>query len=397
MASKTGKLVLMGAVTGMLMAGCQTQPLATAGASAGATGGYGLLGAKRGYDDGHRDCDRHGRSHQDKDCDRYGGRGDRDRDCGPGQAQTPPPAGCDAPFAVHVRTGWDLSGSTNRVTGDAYVGDDFKVRGNRNAVTGDAYVKDQFDSNDNRHDIDRKRTGVVAPMTVGPNEFQATRSFTGDVDLDKLAVRGVIPPGVYVTTGKFKLSGKGTTGQVTLIAPEIHISGHSNRLTPYVRNVLAVTDAMHLAGNSNSLTGLLDVTNEMKWSGHENALTGVLQSGSFQWSGSQNTIQGQDLGYCAPRPSTRPSATPTPTPTPSATATPTPTPTPTATPVPTPSPTATPTLPPEETPTPVPTPTPPTPSPAPTATPTATPVPTPSATETPSPTPTKTVDPGVEG
>lgn len=370
MASKTGKLVLTGAVTGMLMAGCQTQPLASLGVSAGqsASGGtYSVLGNK------HR-----------------GG-----NDCGPGQAPTAPGAGdCEAPFAVHVRTGWDLSGSTNRVTGDAYVGDDFKVRGNQNAVTGDAYVRDQFDEKGNRHDIDRRRTGVVAPMSVNPSEFQATRTFTGDVDLDKLAVKGVIPSGVYVTTGKFKLSGKGTTGNVTLIAPEIHIAGNSNRLTPYVRNVLAVTDAMHLSGNSNSLTGLLDVTNEMKWSGHENVLTGVLQAGSFQWSGSQNAIKGQDLGYCAPKP---PSAAPDQTVTPEPIATPTPTPTPTATPVPTPTPTATPTLPPEVTPSPVPTPTPPTPSPDPTATPTATPVPTPSATETPSPTPTRTVDPGVEG
>ncbi|MFN3431508.1 MAG: hypothetical protein ACK46X_16340, partial [Candidatus Sericytochromatia bacterium] len=377
MASKTGKLVLTGAVTGMLMAGCQTQPLASLGvsAAAGGQGGYSVLGNKN----------------------KRGG-----NDCGPGQTPTAPGAGdCEAPFAVHVRTGWDLSGSTNRVTGDAYVGDDFKVRGNRNAVTGDAYVKDQFDSNDNRHDIDRKRTGAVAPMNVGPHEFQASPglSFKGDVDLNKLAVNGVLPSGVYVTTGTFKLSGKGFRGNVTLIGREIHISGHSNRLTPFVRNVLAVTDSMHLAGNSNSLTGLVDVTHEMKWSGHQNELAGVLQAGSFQWSGSQNAIKGQDMGYCAPQPAPTQPVSPEPvsTPTPAATATPTPPPTPSATPVPTPTPTATPTVPPVTPVSPAPTPTPPTPSPDPTATPTATPTTPATPTWTPTPTPAVTVDPGAEG
>lgn len=324
MASKTGKLVLAGAVTGALMAGCGTQPLKPVGMALGASD------ASSGYD---------------VLC--YNGK--------PSARPTSTPGDCNTPLAVYVHDNWDVSGSSNSVNGIVHVNDDFKLRGNRNSATKTEIV-DSFDSNNNRHSVNPQlhSRAYDTPVKVDPREFTPTVFVNGDLDLNKYAVNGTIKPGIYVATGKISLSGKGYTGKVTLIANEIHISGNSNALKPFTRNVLALATDVQISGNSNNLTGLLQVRDELKWSGHQNKLTGAAETGSFDWSGSDNQITHQDADYCAP--------SPTPSPTPDATVSANASPgtqieaSPSADPAPTPTPSATPT--PVDTPTPVPTPTP---------------------------------------
>jgi hypothetical protein len=173
---------------------------------------------------------------------------------------------------------------------------------------------------------------------------------------------------------------------VTFIANSVQFAGNNMALTPAAGNLLAYAtggaNAIHIAGNGGTFKGLcVAKSGEFQLTGHNNTLTGMVMVDTFKISGSNNTIDFEDLGYC-PAPTATPTATPTAEPTATPTATPTvaPTATPTATPIATPTPEATPS-----------------PSPSPTEKPNAPPGPegnpTPEPDPTPVPTPTPTDNP----
>lgn len=340
MASKTGKLIL-GSATAMMIAACQTGPL-TNGPSLGVDrqaqgGAYGVMA--------------------ESTC-------------------------LNKPYAVFARSTADFhfTGARNTIVGDTHTNGQLKMAGNNDTIRGTSEAARGYFVKGNRNSAGTP--GSTAIDNVWPLDVAlpaATFTYTGDVTL-----KGKLQPGVYRATGKITVTGQGTSGDgVTFIAASVQFAGNNMALTPAAGNLLAYAtggaNAIHIAGNGGTFKGLcVAKSGEFQLTGHNNTLTGMVMVDTFKLSGSNNTIDFEDLGYC---PTATPTATPTaePTPTPEPTATPTPTPTPTAEPTPTPEPTATakPNAPPgpEGNPTPAPTPTPvPTPVPTPEPTPTPEPV-----------------------
>src|SRR5579884_4228191 len=67
---------------------------------------------------------------------------------------------------------------------------------------------------------------------------------------------GTIPSGVYCATSSITISGYGISGNVTLIAPTVAISGNNNNLTPYTKNLLIYqTGSAPLSISGNNMEG----------------------------------------------------------------------------------------------------------------------------------------------
>lgn len=386
MASKTGKLMLSGAVTAALAAGCQTQPLSTSPSLAldrAGQDGYSVLGK--------------------------GGKG-KHAQGGGSESSTAATAGdcLEQPYAVFARSEselFHLTGARNVIEGDVHTNDMLKMAGNNDVITGAGEAVDGYFIKGKSNTIGSQPATTVEsyPLTISPDSLtgDVVLDVQGDVNLNDRpevwAAKGVLKSGIYRATGAIILPKNGVTGTVTFVAQRIQLPGKNHTLTAYSGGVLGFatgggSNTIHLSGNSNTYAGLFAAPNgAFQMTGHQNEVSGMIMADTFKMSGSNNTIKFADHGYCTPagpeEPTPTPSAEATPEPTPEPTASPIPTPTPTGEPTPEPDPVESPAPSPslEPTPSPTTTPLPASPEPSPTTAPTMAPTPTPEPTLKPRP------------
>ena len=142
-------------------------------------------------------------------------------------------------------------------------------------------------------------TGAL-PVTFSTGDFQTfTFSFVGDVDLNSKnevwldGPHTQLKPGVYYTTGNFTLSNNDVSGQVTLIARDILISGASSRLTPFKDGVLLFATgnsptgiAVEITGGDATWTGIVYAPAEkVKITAFRFFLDGSVFTDGFDWGG----------------------------------------------------------------------------------------------------------------
>jgi cytoskeletal protein CcmA (bactofilin family) len=283
---KTQRIILAGSMASMLaLVGCQSgvSPIgATLGLGAQSSNSYGLLGAA-------------------------------DAACAAERFTV---------FAHASNDDVDISGSQNKIIGSLHTNDVLKVRGNNDYIKGTAEASHGFNVKGAVADKQVPNAPTVAdfPVAIDVEQIPVDHFFQGDVTLTG-ELRGV-----YRATGKITV--QKARGEVTLIADAIQFAGNGSNLTAEYGHLLAVAtgsgnNALHLAGSQNLLCGAIAATKgQFQMTGHQNEIHGLVEAEHVKIAGSQNLIQGAQLGLC-PTPAPTPvAATPSPSPTPDATPSP---------------------------------------------------------------------------
>lgn len=184
-----------------------------------------------------------------------------------------------------------ITGNSNRVVGNAHSNGGLKIRGSRNTVTGALTYRTGC-----RADV-KGLTATAAGLQADPlahltpAHFPCTFSRSGSWDL-----RGQLDPGVYCATGTIKLSGSNVSGDVTLVADRIEISGSYVNLTPNRLGVVAwatgTGDAVKVSGSNSTIGGIVYAPNgkaAISGSGHT---LGSIVASTIKLSGNGSTVQG---------------------------------------------------------------------------------------------------------
>jgi subtilisin family serine protease len=188
----------------------------------------------------------------------------------------------------------DLSGSSNSVTGNVHSNGGLKFSGSKNTVSGTLTYRTGCRAS--VKGLTATATGLQTdPLAhLTPAHFPCTFSRSGSWDLK--ASGGQLAPGVYCATGTIKLSASKVSGDVTLVANRIEISGSDVDLTPNRLGVLAwatgTGDAVKVSGSKSTFGGIVYAPNgKAEFSGSDLTLGSIVAS-TIKLSGSGSTAQG---------------------------------------------------------------------------------------------------------
>jgi hypothetical protein len=213
------------------------------------------------------------------------------------------------PTVLCVGQSVTVSGSKKAVVGNMVVKGTVTVSGSDNMFAGDLTAGSVVVSgNNNTFDALRKGTAgscgfALSPASFAPYDFV----FTGDTNLSNVPAvwedqaKKQLKPGVYFVDGTLELSGSEVTGQVTLIARRIVLSGSKGTLSARRNGVLllaiggAAPEAIRISGSDQLLVGVLYAQQgDIRLSGSKNLLDGALLTpnagGDLEASGSENSI-----------------------------------------------------------------------------------------------------------
>ncbi len=185
----------------------------------------------------------------------------------------------------------DLSGSGNAVTGNVHSNGGLKISGSRNTVSGTLTYR--TGCNASVKGLTATATGLQAdPLAhLTPAHFPCTFTRSGSWTLS-----GNLAPGVYCATGTITVSGSGVSGDVTLVANRIEISGSNVNLTPNRLGVVAWAtgsgDAVKVSGSRASLGGIVYAPNGRTELSGANLTLGSIVASTIKLSGSGSTAQG---------------------------------------------------------------------------------------------------------
>jgi subtilisin family serine protease len=186
---------------------------------------------------------------------------------------------------------FELSGNSNQVVGNVHSNGGLKISGSKNTVSGALTYRTGC-----RADVKgltATATGLQAdPLAhLTPAHFPCTFSRSGSWDL-----KGPLAPGVYCATGTIKLSASKVSGDVTLVANRVEISGSDVNLTPNRLGVVAwasgTGDAIKVSGSKSTFAGIAYAPNgKAEFSGSNSTLGSVVAS-TIKLSGNDSTAQG---------------------------------------------------------------------------------------------------------
>ncbi|MDB5101889.1 MAG: hypothetical protein JWM80_6310 [Cyanobacteria bacterium RYN_339] len=259
-------------------------------------------------------------------------------------------------FANNAATEVSITGGSNLVRGNLHTNNALRMAGNQDAVLGNAETVGGVKTSGKTESVNSSTLVKAAgfPFTPQVAALVPTFSFTGNVNLNSRpevwAAPGKLKPGVYVSTGKLELSGKGITGTVTLVGSSVDLHCEGANLTPAASGILAYTSGvggtLDISGSGNTYVGVFYAPKgSFQLTGSRNGVMGMVLVDTAKIAGNSNTVGYGDIpGVCivpTPAPTAKPTPAPTAKPTPVPTPKPTPVPTPKPTPVPTPKPSPT--------------------------------------------------------
>jgi hypothetical protein len=154
------------------------------------------------------------------------------------------------------------------------------------------------------------------PLTYTFGDFACTRTFTGNVELDRVATPWVnnnlasktLKDNVICATGNILLDSSDTRGRVTLVANgKVDFRAHDINLTPLWNNVLAFAaanggDAIEIDGDEGRYTGFIFAPNgRVDIEGEETRINGSLVAERIRIIGRETRIDATGVGQ-APSP-----------------------------------------------------------------------------------------------
>lgn len=191
----------------------------------------------------------------------------------PSEEVTPPGAAPrQTPGALCLGAGVSIRGSNHSILGGLQASGPVVISGVDITVAGDLAAGGGLTMSGDGNLTESVQSGgsVACPLSIAPDLLQPFDfTFAGDTDLKRVRAvwqdfsRTRLRPGVYFVDGTLTLNGEDVTGQVTLIARKIVISGAQIRLGPARLATLALAvgapdeDAVSINGRNLNLTGVI--------------------------------------------------------------------------------------------------------------------------------------------